>query len=119
MPVKVVIYDDVVAARGETFNIPGLSVVVHPHADEAASQCAQDPVPDVVFMDFAMGNGRKSGADAIRALRSSGFGGRIIAISSDPVANNDMREAGANEALPKKALLRSYLVDLGSRADSA
>jgi hypothetical protein len=39
---------------------------------------------------------------------------RIIAISSDPAANAEMRRAGADEALSQKALLRSYLVHLGA-----
>ena len=114
----VFIFDDVVAARGETFNIPGLEVVVLPHADDAAGVVTSSaPQPDVVFMDFAMGSGRKSGADAIRELRAAGYRGRIVAISSDPAANAEMQRAGADEALGKKALLRSYLVHLGAAAD--
>src|SRR5688572_26801039 len=116
----VLIFDDVVAARGETFHIPGLEVTVRPHADDAVGVVSgARPPPDWVFMDFAMGRGRKSGTDAIRELRAAGFGGRIVAISSDPAANADMRRAGADEALSQKALLRSYLVHLGSRAMSA
>ena len=34
-PLRVAIFDDVVAARGEVFHIPGLAVDVHPHADDA------------------------------------------------------------------------------------
>jgi CheY-like chemotaxis protein len=116
---KVVIFDDVVAARGENFNIPGLEVAVHGHADDAVSICEGDAPPDVLFMDFAMGRGRKTGEEAIRELRSAGFAGRIVAISSDPVANSEMQDAGANDSLSKKAHLRSYLVHLGANADSA
>jgi DNA-binding NarL/FixJ family response regulator len=118
---KVVIFDDVVAARGETFHIPGLDVIVHGHADAAVDICMAPnrTPPDVVFMDYAMGRGRKSGAEAIRDLRAAGFGGRIVAISSDPVANADMHRAGADESLDKKAHLRSFLVHLGARAKSA
>jgi CheY-like chemotaxis protein len=111
---KVAIFDDVVAARGETFHIPGLEVHVHPHADDAVRVCTTT-VYDVVFMDFAMGPGRRTGATATGDLRSAGFGGRIVGISSDPAANAAMRAAGAEDALDKKAHLRSYLVNLGAR----
>jgi DNA-binding NarL/FixJ family response regulator len=110
----VAIFDDVVHARGEQFHIPGLSVTVHPHADDAPAVCAAVG-PDVVFMDFSLGRGRQSGADAIRALRAAGFGGRIVGISSDPAANAEMIAAGADDSLAKKAHLRSYLVHLGAR----
>lgn len=120
MALNVLIFDDVVAARGETFHIPGLQVVVCPHADNAVRVVTSAlPEPDVVFMDYSMGRGRKSGTDAIRELRAAGFVGRIVAISSDPAANAEMRRAGADEALGQKALLRSYLVHLGSRSMSA
>ncbi|MBT8492898.1 MAG: response regulator [Deltaproteobacteria bacterium] len=112
---KVVIFDDVVAARGEVFHIPGLSVDVYPHADDSVAVCTGDGgSPDVVFMDFEMGRGRKSGSEAIEDLRAAAFRGKIIAISSDPVANQRMRDAGANDALQKKAHLRSFLVHLAS-----
>lgn len=110
---KVAIFDDVVAARRETFNIPGLSVDVYAHADNAVNACS--PGYDVVFMDFAMGPGRKTGESAIRELRGAGFAGRIVAISSDPAANAAMKTAGAEESLGKKAHLRSYLVHLGAQ----
>jgi DNA-binding NarL/FixJ family response regulator len=116
---KVVIFDDVLAARGEHFHIPGLSVVVHGHADAAVEICTgpnRQP-PDVIFMDFAMGEGHKNGAVAIRELREAGFEGRIIAISSDPNANAEMQRAGAGASLEKKAHLRSYLVYLGANAE--
>jgi CheY-like chemotaxis protein len=111
----VLIFDDVVAARGELFHIPGLEVTVLPHADDAVGALrAGGCEPDFIFMDHAMGRGRKSGTDAIHDLRAAGYGGRIIAISSDPAANAEMRRAGADESLGQKALLRSYLVHLGS-----
>nr|MBA3452434.1 hypothetical protein [Deltaproteobacteria bacterium] len=69
----------------------------------------------LVFMDFAMGPGHKDGATAIAFLRSSGFSGSIIGISSDPGANSAMRTAGANDALADKAHLTSYLVHLGAK----
>ena len=112
---RVAIFDDVVAARRETFHIRGLEVDVYPHADDAVRVCSTPPTYDVVFMDFAMGPGRKSGAVAVRELRAASFGGRIIGISSDPAANAAMRSAGANDSLGKKAHLRSYLVHLGSQ----
>lgn len=113
-PLKVAVFDDVVAARSEHFHIPGLAVDVHAHADECVDVCTRAGY-DVVLMDFAMGPGRKNGRDAVADLRAAGFRGRIVAISSDPAANSAMRVAGADEALAAKAHLRSYLVHLGSR----
>ena len=111
---RVYIFDDVVAARGEEFRIPGLDVVVFPHADNAADATTQPrPRPDVVFMDYALGPGRIDGAAAIREMRKAGYRGHVVGISSDPAANADMRSAGADESLAKKAHLRSYLVYLG------
>lgn len=109
---KVVIFDDVVSARGENFHIPGLEVDVYAHADDAAILC-QASGYDVVFMDFAMGAEHQSGAEAVSALRADGFAGKIVAISSDPNANAQMKDAGANEALGRKVHLRSYLVRIG------
>ena len=111
---KVAIFDDVVAARGEQFHIPGLDVVVFPHADDAVRACQRGRY-DVVFMDFAMGPGRKDGVGAIRDLRGAGFHGKIIGISSDPAANAAMRAAGADDSLGSKSHLRSYLVYIGSK----
>lgn len=118
MSLKVAIFDDVVAARRETFHIPGLEVDVYPHADDADMVCVGVGY-DVVFMDFAMGPGRKSGSIAITEMRDAGFKGRIIAISSDPAANAAMRRAGADDQLAKKAHLRSFLVHLGATGASA
>lgn len=112
-PLKVAIFDDVVAARGERFHIPGLEVTVFAHADDAARQCAQAGF-DVVFMDYALGPGRKTGQLVTGEIRAVGFRGRIVAISSDPAANASIRAAGADDALVSKAHLRSYLVHLGS-----
>ncbi len=112
MALKVAIFDDVVAARRETFHIPGLDVDVYGHADDADVVCLAVGY-DVVFMDFSMGRSRKNGAEAITALRGAGFAGRVIAISSDPAANASMERAGADESLGKKAHLRSFLVYLG------
>ncbi|ACY17306.1 response regulator [Haliangium ochraceum] len=114
---KVAIFDDVVALRGETFHIPGMDVDVYEHADDAVEMCRACG-HDVVFMDFAMGADRKRGDEAITALRASGFGGRIIAISSDPSANVEMRQAGADGALAKKAHLRSFLVQLADNHEA-
>jgi CheY-like chemotaxis protein len=113
-PLRVAIFDDVVAARAEQFHIPGLAVDVHAHADDAANLCTQRGY-DVVLMDFAMGPGRKTGQVATSEMRAAGFRGRIVAISSDPAANAAMRAAGANEALAAKAHVRSYLVHLGAK----
>ena len=116
----VIIFDDVVAARGETFHIPGVEVTVRPHADDVVNEVnGARPLPDAVFMDHAMGRGRRTGTEAIRDLRAAGYRGRIIAISSDPAANEEMRRAGADEVLGQKALLRSYLVHLPVRVKSA
>ncbi len=113
---KVMIFDDVVFARGEVFHIPGLAVEVFAHADDSVALCTTvGHEPDVVFMDFEMGRGRHSGAQAIAELRTAGYGGRIIGISSDPVANQRMIDAGANDSLQKKAHLRSFLVYLAGQ----
>jgi DNA-binding NarL/FixJ family response regulator len=112
---KVIIFDDVLAARGERFQIPGLEVEVYGHADDAVEQCAGPSAPDLVCMDYAMGAEHRSGAEAVSMLRAGGYGGRILAMSSDPSANHSMLTAGASEALDKKAMLRSYLVALGSK----
>ena len=117
---SILIFDDVVAARGETFHIPGLDVTVVAHADDAvAVVLASAQPPDVVFMDHAMGRDRKNGTQAIAELRAAGFAGRIVAISSDPAANAEMRRAGADESLGQKAQLRSYLVHLGASASTS
>jgi CheY-like chemotaxis protein len=113
-PLRVAIFDDVVAARAEQFHIPGLEVDVHAHADDAANLGIQRAY-DVVLMDFAMGPGRKTGQVATADLRRAGFRGRIVAISSDPAANAQMKAAGADESLAAKAYLRSYLVALGAK----
>ena len=113
-PLRVAIFDDVVAARGERFHIPGLEVEVFAHADDAANLCTKGGY-DVVFMDYALGPGRKNGQTVTREVRAAGFRGRIIAISSDPAANAAIKAAGADDALNSKAHLRSYLVHLGSK----
>ena len=112
-PLRVAIFDDVVAARSELFHIPGLEVTVFAHADDAAGECAAERF-DVIFVDHALGPGHKDGEAFTRELRATGFAGRIVAISSDPAANAAIRAAGADEALLGKALLRSYLVHLGA-----
>jgi DNA-binding NarL/FixJ family response regulator len=112
----VAIFDDVLAARREMFNIPGLDVAVYAHADDVLAICADVAAsPAVIFMDYAMGADHANGADAIRAVRAGGYGGRIVAMSSDPKANAEMVGAGADEALPQKAMLRSFLVALGKQ----
>jgi CheY-like chemotaxis protein len=112
-PIKVAVFDDVLAARREVFHIPGLDIGVFSHADDVCAICHGDAAPDVVCMDYAMGAQHASGEDAIRAVRSMGYGGHIVAMSSDPAANAAMIAAGADEALQQKAMLRSYLVALG------
>lgn len=112
-PLRVAIFDDVVAARSELFHIPGLEVTVFAHADGAARECAAEAF-DVVFIDHALGPGHVDGEAFTRELRATGFGGRIVAISSDPNANAAIRAAGADDALAGKAFLRSYLVHLGA-----
>lgn len=107
-------FDDVVAARGEQFHIPGLDVHVFAHADDAVAACVRGRY-DLVFMDFAMGPGRKDGSTATRELRAAGCRAKIIAISSDPAANAAMRLAGADDALASKSHLRSYLVHIGAK----
>ncbi len=111
---KVAIFDDVVAARGEQFHIPGTAVAVFAHADDAPAVCARGGY-DLIFMDFAMGPGRLDGATAVRELRTAGCRAKIIGISSDPAANAMMKTAGADDALASKSHLCSYLVQVGSR----
>lgn len=113
-PLRVAIFDDVVAARAEQFHIPGLAVDVFADADDVVAAC-QRSAYDYVFMDYALGRGHQGGDAATGALRAAGFAGKIIAISSDPEANAAMLRAGADDSLAKKAHLRSYLVHLGSR----
>jgi hypothetical protein len=112
--IRVLIFDDVVFARGETFNIPGLDCDLHEHADEVVAVIAETN-PAYIFMDFDMGDGHVKGDEAIVNIRASGYSGTIVAMSSDPVRNDSMVAAGADERLAKKALLRSYLMDLGSK----
>jgi hypothetical protein len=119
-PLRVAIFDDVVAARAEQFHIPGLAVDVFAHADDVVATCAAvaadtGDLYDYVFMDFALGSDRKAGDVAIQELRAAGFRGKVIAISSDPNANDLMRQVGADDSLAKKAHLRSYLVHLGAQ----
>ena len=111
---KVAVFDDVVAARAEQFHIPGVYVEVFAHADDASVLCVEAGFA-IVFMDFAMGQGRKDGGQAIAEIRAAGFTGRIIATSSDPAANAAMMAVGADESLAKKAHLRSFLVHLGAK----
>ena len=113
MALQVAVFDDVLAARREVFHIPGLDVEVFGHADDVLCVIEANPAPSVIFMDYAMGWDHATGVDAIRAARKAGYRGRIVAMSSDPAANAAMVEAGADEALPQKAHLRSYLVALG------
>src|SRR5262245_32708 len=116
----ILIFDDVVAARGETFHIAGLEVTVLAHADDAVGVVTGSaPRPDVLFMDHAMGPGHKNGTEAIRELRAAGYDGRIVATSSDPARNAEMRLAGADEALGQKAQLRSYLVHLAASSSAS
>ena len=74
---KVAVFDDVIAARRESFRIPGLDVDVYGHADDADVVCNAHDY-DVVLMDFSMGRGHKTGADAITSMRRlrSPFGAR-------------------------------------------
>jgi DNA-binding NarL/FixJ family response regulator len=113
MSLRVAIFDDVMWARQERFHIPGLDVDLYADADDASHVCADRDPPGVICMDFAMGAEHADGVEAIRAIRAAGYAGKIIAMSSDPAANRAMIEAGADEALQHKAMLRSYLVALG------
>ena len=113
MAKRVLIFDDVLWVRREVFHIPGLEILLYGDADESVAQVATSS-PDVLFMDYAMGREHANGVDAIRALRKNGYSGKIVAMSSDPAANAMMISAGADETLSQKALLRSYLVKLGS-----
>ena len=108
---RVLICDDVVAARGEEFRIDGLDIQVLPDSETLDALVAADP-PDVIFMDYSMGAGKRTGGAAVAALRAAGYAGRIVAMSSDQLRNQEMLAAGASDALPRKAVLRAYLVSL-------
>ncbi len=115
---KILIFDDVVFARGETFNLPGLEVHVFEHADDAVV-LADALDADFIFMDYSMGASHVSGAEAVAALRGAGYPKSIVAISSDPLSNAEMIAVGASEKLATKAMLRSYLANLGAAQASA
>lgn len=117
MALLVAIFDDVLAARREVFNIPGLFVTVYADADEVEEICRAAPAPAMLFMDYAMGALHRNGAQAVTVARQAGYRGRIVATSSDPLANAEMMQAGADEALAKKAMLRPFLLALGKEQD--
>jgi CheY-like chemotaxis protein len=102
---KILIFDDVLIRRQDTYRVEGMDLVFVEHADDAAQVIAREQ-PDLVMMDFAMGEHR-SGEEVIRTLRRA-FGGKIVGISSDPESNRRMVVAGADDAIPKTHL-RAYL----------
>jgi CheY-like chemotaxis protein len=103
--VKVLIFDDVIVRRADDYRVDGLQLLFYEHGDDAPTVVAKER-PDLVMMDFAMGEHR-SGEEVIRLIRQ-GFDGRIVAISSDAASNRRMVEAGADDAVPKTHL-RAYL----------
>jgi DNA-binding NarL/FixJ family response regulator len=109
---RVVVFDDVLHARGDRFPGFAFPVEVHAHADDA-ELLGLGP-EDVVCMDFEMGPEHRDGAEAVTELRRAGFRGRIVAMSSDPGCNLKMIAAGANESLAKKAMLAPFLASLSS-----
>ena len=113
----VCVFDDVLAARREVFHVNGLTVTVHADADdvEAFVRGERGPVPDVICMDYSMDPAELTGEDAVRAARAQGFTGRIVGISSDPRSNRAMIAAGADESLPRKAMLHSFLQTLAPK----
>jgi DNA-binding NarL/FixJ family response regulator len=117
-PLRVAIFDDILWIRQERFHIPGLDVDLYADADDAAAVCADRDPPGMICMDFSMGADHADGAEAIRAIRAAGYTGRIVAMSSDPSANEAMIRAGADEALPQKAMLRSFLVDVAKKHEA-
>ena len=58
-PLRVAIFENDVAARGEQFQIPGLTVEVFAHADDIVTTCCLGRF-DLVCVDFAMGPGRSA-----------------------------------------------------------
>lgn len=108
---KVAVFDDVIFLRGETFAGDGLAVDVYAHADDAVL-LAQSEGYTHIFMDYEMGTEHDNGVQAVTKLRAGGFEGKLVAISSDPKRNEEMVGAGADESLPKKSFLPSYLASL-------
>jgi CheY-like chemotaxis protein len=108
---KVLVFDDVLVRRAGDYQVDGLELIFREHADDAAEVVALER-PEIVMMDFAMGEHR-SGAEVIRGLRR-GYAGRIVGISSDPGSNQQMLAAGADDAIPKSHL-RGYLSRLTRR----
>ena len=105
---KVVIFDDELFRRQPTYTIEGLELSFYEHADDAVAVVGRER-PELVCMDYFM-DAQRSGGDAVAELRAAAAQEslRIVAISSDPQANERMLAAGADDAVPKTHL-RAYL----------
>lgn len=110
---KVVVFDDELHQRRAFYKMPAVELVFYDNADDAATVVKAER-PDVVLMDFAM-HASHSGVEAITRLRhlpgpAQPGGGRlrIVAISTDAIANQRMLAAGADDAVPKTHV-RGYL----------
>lgn len=136
---KVLVFDDELSQRPAFYRQAELDLKFYADADDAVRIVAAEH-PDVVMMDFTMG-AALSGAAAVRRIREKQTGGpaparsasnqtatdktarpqpapsplRIVAISSDPAANQHMLEAGADDAIPKSHV-RAYLQRLVEHA---
>jgi CheY-like chemotaxis protein len=96
--------------------VGGHEVVTASTAEEADKAFAKSSDFDVVVTDYNLGRGKLTGADLARQLRSRGFTGGVIGMSSDPGNWPAFREAGANNFHSKllhtsvelERLLRSF-----------
>jgi CheY-like chemotaxis protein len=123
---KAIIFDDELILRPAHYRIPGIELTLLPHADQAVAVARRER-PDVVLMDFTM-HAERSGAEAVAALCElrdrQGLDLFIVAISTDPAANQRMLDAGADDAVPKthvrgyleKFLERSRLLKISNQA---
>ncbi|MFO0748113.1 MAG: response regulator [Myxococcota bacterium] len=103
-PPRILVFDDDLVSRPEFLGHLPAEFIYRGHADQALADVEQ-VMPDMVFMDFAMGTA-VDGVTATQTLRR--FYALevlpIVAISSDARMNRLMLMAGATEGVPKMAL---------------
>lgn len=85
-------------------------VVVVPTVEQAMARARAEPF-DAALVDYDLDDGK--GSTVVRGLRSLGFGGRIVAVSSHQAGNTALREAGADDTCPKlsSAQISEHLAD--------
>jgi DNA-binding response OmpR family regulator len=72
------------------------------------------PPYDAVLIDYDLADGK--GTALVRHLRTSGFRGRIVAVSAKDDGNRELRAAGAHDTCKKAELQR--IVDVLTSASS-